>query len=206
MLMDLAKRALPVLLGFYGTRMIVSKIGPMIPGVSALGTLQGPVLAVGSVVGVNFLTQKVGALAKHRTELVLGAALSALDSIFQAFAPASVKALVGMSDYVAVGDYFAVGATPLNDQMTMSDYVAVGGDGVEQELGLEEELGVEEELGSDALLGGVTQGSLLQTIPTQRYLAPVPARSFSRPIPTAGGQYDNPNQLYGGIFNGGFGR
>lgn len=204
-LIDLAKRALPVLFGFYGTRLLVSKIGPMIPGISALGTLQAPVLALAGVVGANFATKKVGALAKYRTELMLGSMFSALDAVIQAFAPASVKQLVGMSDYVAVGDYFAVGATPLNDQMTMSDYIAVGGDGVEQELGLEEELGVEEELGSDALLGGLTQGSLLQQVPAQRFLAPVPARSFTRNVPTAGAGYDNPGQLYGGIFAGRFG-
>lgn len=204
--MDFAKKALPVLAGFYGTRLILNTVGPMIPGVAALGTLQAPALAVGGVVGMHFATQKVGALAKHRNELMIGSMFNALDTVIRAFAPANIKTMIGMSDYVAVGDYFAVGAIPLNDQMTMSDYVAVGSDGVEQELGLEEELGVEEELGSDALLGGVTQGSLLQTVPSQRYLAPVPARSFSRSIPAAGSGYDNPNQLYGGIFNGGFGR
>jgi hypothetical protein len=205
-LIDLAKRALPVLVGFYGTRLIVNKIGPMIPGVSALGTLQGPVLALGGVVGMNVLTKKVGALAKHRNELMMGSMFQALDSLIHAFAPPSVKALVGMSDYVSVGDYFAVGATPLNDQMTMSDYIAVGSDGVEEELGIEEELGVEEELGND-LLGGVAGGAgIMKTVPSQRFLAPIPARSFTRNIPAAGPGYDNPNQLYGGIFNGGFGR
>jgi hypothetical protein len=204
-LIDLAQRALPVLFGFYGTRLLVSKVGPMIPGVSALGALSGPALAIGGVVLVNYATKKVGALAKHRNELVLGSMFSALDTVIQAFAPASVKGLIGMSDYVAVGDYFAVGATPLNDQITMSDYIAVGGDGVEQELGIEEELGVEEELGND-LLGGVSQGALVKTVPSQRFLAPVPARSFTRDIPPAGAGYDNPNQLYAGIFGGGFGR
>lgn len=205
-LIDLAKRAIPVLLGFYGTRFLVNKIGPMIPMVSSLGTLQGPVLAVAGVVGVNLATKKVGALAKHRNELLLGSMFSALDSLIQAFAPASIKQLVGMSDYIAVGDYFAVGGVPpINDQITMSDYIAVGGDGVEQELGLEEELGVEEELGSDALLGGLTQGSLLERVPRQNFLAPVPARSFTRNVPAAGPQYDNPNALYAGIFSGRFG-
>ena len=204
--MDLAKRAVPVLLGLYGTRFLVARIGPMIPGVSALGTLQAPALAVGSVVGLNYLTKKVGALAKHRTELMLGAALSALDALFQSFAPASVKQLVGMSDYVSVGDYVAVGATPLNDRMTLSDYVAVGGDGVEEELGLEEELGVEEELGND-LLGGMPGGAgIMKQVPSMRFMQAIPARSFTQPIPAAGAAYDNPNQLYNGIFNGGFGR
>ncbi len=204
--MDLAKRAVPVLLSFYGTRLLVSRIGPMIPGVASLGTLQGPALAVGSVIGLNYLTTKVGALAKHKTEIMLGATLSALDSLFQAFAPASVKAMIGMSDYVSMSDYVAVGATPLNDRMTMSDYIAVGGDGVEEELGLEEELGVEEELGNDLLGGMPGAASLMKQVPTMRFMQQIPARSFTQPIPAAGTAYDNPNQLYNGIFNGGFGR
>jgi len=205
-LIDLAKRALPVLFGFYGTRLIVSRIGPMIPGVASLGTLAGPVLSVGSVIGMNYFTKKVAFLAKHRTELMLGSMFSAIDIVIQAFAPASVKALVGMSDYVAVGDYFSMGAIPLDDRMTMSDYVAVGGDGVEEELGLEEELGVEEELGNDLLGGMPGAASLMKQVPTQRFMQPIPARSFTRQIPAAGTSYDNPNQLYAGIFNGGFGR
>ena len=205
-LVDLAKRAIPVVFAYYGTRLVVNKLAALIPGVSSLGTLQGPVAAVGGVLLAQQATKRVGFLAKHRNEIMLGSMLNVLDSFIQSFAPASVKALVGMSDYVAVGDYFAVGATPLNDQMTMSDYIAVGGDGVEQELGLEEELGVEEELGSDALLGGLTQGSLLAQVPRQNFLAPVPARSFSRQIPAAGAGYDNPSQLYTGIFNGGLSR
>lgn len=205
MLIDLAKKAVPVLIGLYGTRLIVAKLGPMIPGVSSLGSLSGPVLAVGGVVGVHFLTKKVGALAKYRNELLMGAALSALDTLFQAFAPASVKSMIGMSDYVAMSDYIAVGATPIDDSIAMSDYIAVGSDGVEEELGLEEELGVEEELGND-LLGGVSQGSMLKHVPAQQFLSPVPARSFTKQIPAMTGQYDTAGSLYQGVFGGGFGR
>jgi hypothetical protein len=212
MLIDLAKRALPVLIGLYGTRLLVSKIGPMIPGVSALGTLQGPALAIGAVIGVNFLTQKVSALAKHRNELLLGAALSALDSLISAFAPASVKSMIGvgdimdrgMGDYVQMGEYVGVGATPIDDDIAMSDYIAVGSDGVQEELGLEEELGVEEELGND-LLGGMPGGAgIMKTIPGRQFLQPVPARSFTKQIPAAGGSYDNAGLLYNGVFRGGF--
>ena len=204
--MDLAKKAIPVLVGLYGTRFLVAKIGPMIPGVSALGTFQGPALAVATVLGVNFLTKKVSGLAKHRDGLMLGAALSALDSLISSFAPASVKAMIGvgdsMGDYIQLGEYVGVGATPLDDNIAMSDYIAVGSDGVMQELGLEEELGVEEELGND-LLGGVSQNSLLKTIPSRQFLAPVPARSFTKQIGSAGSGYDNPDGLYQGIFRGG---
>ncbi len=202
-LVDLAKRALPVLAAFYGTRLLVSKIGPMIPGVSSLGTLTSPVLALATVLGVNFGAKKVAALAKHKESLLLGSGIALAESLIQAFAPASIKAMVGMSDYIQMGDYIAVGATPINDSMTLSDYIAVGSDGVEEELGLEEELGVEEELGND-LLGGVTSTGLMARVPTQSFLQPVPARSFTKMIPAAGQAYDNPGQLYGGIFNGGW--
>lgn len=203
MLMDLAKRALPALGGFYLTRVVVAKVGPML---DSLGAIKGPVVAAATVFGLNIATTKVAALAKHRTELMLGAGVSLLDQVITAFAPASVKQMIGLSDYVQMGDYIGIGATPLNDRMTLSDYVAVGGDGVEEELGLEEELGVEEELGND-MLGGVASGaSLLAPVPTKSFVQPIPTRSFTMNIPKATTAYDNPSDLYGGIFNGGFGR
>lgn len=213
--MDLAKRAIPVLLGLYGTRILVSKLGPLIPGVSALGTFQAPALAIATVIGVNYGTKKVTALAKHRNELLMGSALAALDAVFSAFAPANVKAMLGMgdvydrglSDYVAVGDYVAMGGVqPIDDDIAMSDYIAVGNDGVMEELGMgvEEELGVEEDLGNDAI-GGMPGGmGMMKRVPSQQFLAPIPARSFTRQIPTAGPGYDNPGLLYNGIFNRGF--
>ena len=200
-LVDFAKRALPVLGAFYANRLLVSKVGPMLPMVSSLGSLQGPALSVAGLLGWNLATKKVGALAKHRTEILTGAMLQTLDAVIRAFAPASVQSMIGMSDYFAMSDYIATGAIPINDQITMSDYLAVGSDGVQEELGIEEELGVEEELGSD-LLGGVAQSSMLKQVPQQRFLAPVPARSFTRQIPDAGTSYDNPGQLYTGIFAG----
>lgn len=210
MLLDLAKSAIPVLLSLYGARMLVSRVGPMIPGVSALGSLQGPALAVGSVLGAHFATRKIGFLAKHRTAIMTGVTLSALDSLFRAFAPASIQGMLGMGDYVAVsmGDYVAVGATPLREDFTLSDYVGVGGDGVSEELGLEEELGVDQDLGAvaDGYMGGLPGGPrLLAPVPTQAFVQPVPARSFTKQIPQATAAYDNPNQLYGGIFGGKFG-
>lgn len=201
--MGIAKEALPVLLGLYGSRIVVSQFGPMIPGVSNLGALQGPVLAVGTLVGLSFLTGKVSALAKHRNAILLGSALNALDSLISAFAPASLKGMIGTGEYVGVGEYIGVGATPIDDDLALSDYIAVGSDGVEEELGLEEELGVEEELGND-MLGGVTQGSMLKQVPGRQFLAPVPTRSFTRQIPAATSAYDNPGSMYQGIFRGGF--
>jgi hypothetical protein len=209
MLLDLAKQALPVLIGLYGSRLVVSKLGPMIPGVSALGGFAGPALAIGAVVGLNFATKKVGALAKYRNELMLGAGLAALDTLVKAFMPASVQGMIGVGDiydqamlgeYVAVGDYLAVGGTPIDDDIAMSDYIQVG---AEEELGgVQEELGVEEELGND-MLGGVSQSSLMKQVPGRRFLEPVPSRSFTKEIRNAGAGYDNPAALYQGVFRGG---
>jgi hypothetical protein len=210
MLVDLAKQALPVLAGLYGAKFIANKLGPLVPGVSSLGTFARPALAVGIVLGLNFATKKVGALAKHRTGLMLGAGLAALDSLVSAFAPASVKTMLGVGDiydqamgeYVAVGDYVQMGAEPIDDDIAMSDYIQVG---AEEELGAAEEelgMGVEEELGND-LLGGVSQSSLMKIVPQRKFLEPVPARSFTKNIRNAGQGYDNPGSLYQGIFMGG---
>jgi hypothetical protein len=203
MLIDLAKQAIPVLIGFYGAKVVASRLLTRLPFVASI-PFQGPVLAIGTVLGVNYATKKVGALAKHRSALLLGSAAAAVDTLIQAFAPASIKSLIGMGDmgdYLAVGDYAQMGGGPIDDDIAMSDYIAVGG--VEEELGVDEELGIEEELGND-LLGGVSQGSLLKQVPGRQFLAPVPSRSFTKQVPAAGGGYDNPGQLYAGIFGGGF--
>lgn len=210
MLVDLAKQAAPVLIGLYGARLLVNRVLPMVPGVDMIPAgVRGPALAVGTVLVVNFATKKVAALAKYRAPLMLGAGLAALDSFIQAFAPASVKGMIGvgdayssMGDYVQMGEYMSVDGTPIDDDIAMSDYIAVGSDGVEEELGAFEELGALEELGDDNLLGGVQQSSMLRQIPAKQFLEPVPARSFTRQIPGAGAQYDNPGRLYQGIFAG----
>jgi hypothetical protein len=207
-IVDFAKQAIPVALGFLASRIIVGTVGPMLP-VSSLGSLQNPVMSLAALVATHFATKKVGALAKHRSELMIGSTLNLLGSAFSAFAPASVKSLVGMSDYVQMGDYVAVGgAPPLHERFTLSDYVAVGSDGVQEELGLEEELGVEEELGN-VLLGGmpgpVSGGGLMKQVPSQAFIQPVPARSFTKQIPAAGTTYDAASDVYSGIFGGRFG-
>lgn len=218
MLIDLVKRAIPVLASIYGTRFVINKIGPHIPMINRLGAFQGPVLATLAAVGAHYATKKVGKLAKYRTEIMLGTGLNLLDVVVKTFAPASVKSMLGigdiydqaMGDYLSVGgmgDYLSVGGTPIDDDIAMSDYIAVGSDGVEEELGfgVEEELGfgVEEELGND-LLGGVSQGAMVRQVPTRGFLEPVPARSFTRNIPAASAQLDNPGSLFQGVFRGGF--
>jgi hypothetical protein len=208
MFLDLVKQVVPVALGFIGANVVSGRFLPMLPGVSALGSLQAPVLSGATVWLANYGTRKVALLAKHRSEIMVGVGLSFVKTLFAAFAPASVQQMLGMGDYVQMGDYVAVGATPLDDNMTLSDYIAVGGDGLEEELGIDQDLGAVEEALGDARLGGLpgpTNGGLLKPVPSQAFLAPVPARSFTKPIPAAGTNYDNPNQLYAGIFGGGFG-
>ncbi len=205
-LMALLKEALPVVGGFYASRLLVGMVGPMIPGVSALGTLSAPVLSAAAVIGGNWAAKRFA--PAHRSSINMGTAVQLIDSVVRAFAPASVKTMIGMSDYVQMGDYVAVGAVPpLRENFTLSDYIAVGGDGVEQELGLEEELGVEEELGAtDGYMGGLPGGArLLAPVPTQSFVTPIPARSFTKMIPAAGTSYDAQSDLYGGIFGGRFG-
>jgi hypothetical protein len=204
------KRVIPVGVSFLANRIVVNKFGPMLPVVSSLGTLQGPVLSVASLLLTNFVTKKVSALSKYREQAMMGAGFQALASIWTAFAPASIQSAVG--EYVNMGDYVAIGAAPpLNERITMSDYVAVGADGVEQDLGMgaEEELGVDEELGN-VLLGGLpgpvsgSQG-MLKPVPSQQFISPIPARSFTKAIPGVTNAYDNSADLYAGIFGGKFG-
>lgn len=130
-----------------------------------------------------------------------------------------------LSDYVSVDDYMSVGnAPPIEDQIALADYVSVGDDldaeGLEQELGsveqdlgmleqelgsdLYQELGVEADLGSDFAdrrLGGVRRSAMRGPIGHKRALAPVPNRSFTRPVRS----FDKPTALYTGVFSGGFG-
>jgi hypothetical protein len=225
MFVDVLKQALPVVISFYGARAVANfvpqlpVVGPMIGG---LGTLAKPVGAGVVILAAHFGTKKVGFLAKHRSAIMLGAGIALLDSLFEAFAPASVKSLVGvgdiydraLSDYVAVSDYVSVDGTPLDDNIALSDYVSV--DGYEEELGamgaMEEELGLEEELGASAPmdsinngnLGGVHRGSMLAPVGARNFLGPVPGRSWTKPVAHAGAGYDNPGVLYNGVFRGGF--
>jgi len=203
MIVDIAKQAVPVLLGLYGTKILISKFGGMIPGVSSLGAFTQPALSIGALFLIKFLAKHVGAVAKYQTPLMLGAGMSALDGIIKAIVPSTALASAGLSDYIAVGDYVAVGAMPIDDNIAMSDYIAVGSDGVQEELGLEEELGVEEELGND-MLGGVSSGTMLKQVPGRQFLEPVPARSFTKQIGNAGSSFDQSDALYAGIFRGGY--
>lgn len=217
MLLDLIKRALPVLGGYYGTKLMINKLGPMIPGVSSLGSFSGPVLSAGAVLGLNWATNKFSFARKYRSEIMLGAGLNLLDSLITAFAPASIKSMIGMSDYVAVGEYVNAMGEYLDDDIAMNNYIAVGASeelGVDEALGLEEELGVDEALGDaqpaawdyGGLPGGIAGSpGFSKQVPGQAFNRRVPQRSFQRPVPNASSEFDNPGQLYVGSFSGGFG-
>lgn len=202
-LIDLAKQAVPVLVGYFGAQIIANYVGPMLPGVSALGSLQAPVVALGTVVLLNWASGKSAKLAAHKGPLLLGSMMAAINTTIAAFAPASVTSMLGMgdvydralSDYVAVGDYVQMGG--------MGDYVAVGD--VSQELGIEEELGIDQELGNDlggGPSGGVTNSLALQQVPQIAAAAPVASMSYTQAIPSANSQMDSDAQLYTGMFAG----
>lgn len=212
-LLALAKQAAPVLIGMWGARALSTRVFVRIPGVDRLGVLTEPVLAIGAVVVTNFATKKVRFLAKYRSELLLGTGLNLVNSLISAFAPASVKAAIGVGDIYdrALGEYIHAGAgAPAEDPafamgeyVQMGEYVAVGD--VQEELGVDEELGgVEEELGDEGSWGeGVSRGSMLKQVPQSQMLAPVPTRSYTMAVPPATQAYDNPAELYQGIFSGG---
>lgn len=212
-IMDTLKAAASVAIPLYAARAVSFGIAGRIPGLNRVPSqFQGTVMAFLLGVAGHFATKKIGRLAKYRGHIMLGLGLNFLDNVLSAVAPASIKTRIGLGDVYAdgLGDYVEVGAQPIDDDMTLSDYVEVGDYievGAEEELGatVEEELGLEEELGADAYLGGVQQSSMLAPIARTSALQSVPARSFTRQVPRAGAGYDNPRQLYGGVFAGGFG-
>ena len=200
-LMSLVRAAVPVAASLYVTRIVVAKVGPMVPGADKLGAFAKPVVAAAVCAGAHFATKK-GPLAKWRGPIMLGTGINLIDALVSAFAPADVKSMFGLGDsglydralseYVSTGEYVEMAG--------LSDYVTV--DGVEEELGaVQEELGVEEDLG-DPRLGGVSTG-MLKALPAMRSTATIPARSFTREVPAMDSSYDNAS-VYAGIFRGGF--
>jgi len=214
--MAMVKQIVPIAIGLYGGRAASSKLATAnIPGLNSIDAKYRGVAMSGVVlVGAHFLTKFIKPLQKWRGGVLIGAGINVLDQTLMAFMPdGDAKKLMGLgdiydralNDYVNVSDYLQVGATPIDDDITLRDYVSVGA--LQEELGVEEELGLEEELGGAldrAYLGGVSQGSLMKRVPTQPLLAPVPDRSFTKDVRHAGPGYDNSDVLYGGIFGGGF--
>lgn len=213
--MALVKRALPVVAAMIGGKVLIKQLGSRIPGLDKLGTFQGPAMAVGLLFLGNMATNKVAMLRKYHDPIMLGLGINLLTEVIAAFAPANVKAMMGLgdgiydralSDYVSTGDYLTTGdMIPIDDDIALSDYVTTGG--IEEELGLSEELGISEELGAisaGTVTGGVSQTAMMKQIPSQSFMEEVPARSFTKGISRAGEGFDNPGALYAGIFRGGF--
>lgn len=220
-IVDMIKAAVAVAIPLYGARAVSFSLASKIPGLNSIPSkYQGTALAALLALAGHFATKKIGKLAKWRGPIMLGLGLNFLDNAVSALAPTSVRSRIGLSgDLYAdgFGDYISVGAQPIDDNMTLSDYVSVNDYvevGAEQELGasVEEELGLEQELGAEvpsttgaAYLGGVQQGAMLSPVASISALQTVPARSFTEAVPRAGAGYDNPRNLYGGVFSGGFG-
>lgn len=178
--------------------------------------------------GLNLIDTLLSALAPPSLKSMFGLAGADEDIYGPALAD-----YVAMDDYVALegappienhltlSDYVAVGDAGFDPDM----------EGLESELGgLEQDLGsVEEDLGDDVYedlgdtdvsqdlgggfmdfahrkIGGVRRSMLRAPIRRKRARAPVPKRQFRRPIPKVSHAFDEPDQLYTGIFAGGFGR
>lgn len=118
MIVDVLKQALPVGAGFYLSRIAAGNVG-QVPGLGKLlkqiGKAAGPVVSLGVVVGLNFLTKKVNVLGKYRTGLMVGAGLAALDSIVKATPVAGMLGVGGvydeaLSEYVPEADYITTDA------------------------------------------------------------------------------------------------
>lgn len=204
-LMGLVMKAAPVAASLYGARLLSGRVVDKIPGLDQIPErARGPVLAGGLALLGHILTRRVKFLSGHREGIMVGLGINFLDKLVKALSP-DLAAQFGVSEYVAVD---GLGwAPPIDDQITMGEYVAVGDYeqdlGVEQDLGAEEDLGMfETELGSfdDRKLGGVTRGQMTAPVGSMKYLAPVPPRSFTAPVPGFGHQFDEPKDLQVGMF------
>jgi len=201
------KAALPIAISLYASRVISRKLLPRVPGLSGLGTHAAPVGAGLLLVLGHFATKKVGKLKKHRGSIMIGLGLNAVDVILNTYAPASVKAMVGLGDSYdalqqATGEFVETG-----EYLEQGDYISVG---AEEELGIEAEMGMLEAemgMGEDNIGTGIgTQSpSMWSRVASQAMVAPVQARSFTRKVRGVGPDYDsNMAGLYQGIFAGGF--
>jgi hypothetical protein len=224
---------LPIGVALYGGRALTgfaSNYATMIPA-----SFRSPAVATSLALLGHIATKPGGplrAMTKYRTPIMIGLGLNILRSL-ESLLPANVRAMIGLGasddiygpalgEYVSLSDYLSVGATPIDDTMTMSDYIAV--DGFEQDLfvqmdlGLEQDLGAMQELGTscppqlppradfaDRNLGGVTRSAMRAPVAKYPYLAPVPAHSFTGPVRGFDPQtFDAHANLYRGIFSGGY--
>ncbi len=204
--MGLLKQVAPIAASLYGARLLSGKIGDKIPGLDAIPEqFRGAALAGLLAVGGHFATTKVGALRKWREGIMIGLGINLVDKVLKAISP-DAAAMFGVSEYIAVG-----AAPPIDDNLTLSEYVAVGEYeqdlGAEQDLGFEQEMGLEQDLGdfTDRNLGGLSRSAMVAPVQSMKFLAPVPARSFTSAVPGVGPGFDEHGKLYTGIFAGGWG-
>jgi len=227
------KHVIPVAGSLYVARLISGKLAGKIPGFDRIpAQFRSPALAALLFGAGHFATKKVRPLQKHRLGIMTGLGINLIDKVLGAFAPTDVKEMFGISsynddiygaaleDYVTVDDYIGVGATPIDDDITLAEYVGISDyeedlGAMYQDLGMEQDLGaMYQDLGNNALppgggfanrhLGGVHRNQMLAPVPHQRYRAPVPARSFTKPVPDFTADFDKPDKLYTGIFDGGY--
>jgi hypothetical protein len=148
-MLDAMKKVLPIAATFYGSKFVASKVGTLGPVANVLGKLpmggklNGPILSGVVLAGVHYGTKK-GALSKQRGPMMLGAAFALVDSLFAAFAPASVAGMFGvqavgeyfpMSEYVAQSDYVPMSDYSSTDQAPRALHEVWGVHGIEGELG-----------------------------------------------------------------------
>lgn len=154
--------ALPVAAGYVGTRLLITKVGGMIPGVGSLGSHAAPVLSAVGLFAAHFATGKVAALGKHRTGIMLGASLNLVQSLWDTYVPSSIKGMLGMGDVYEQ-------ALAADFQEDMADYVETG-DYVE--VGDYVEMGAEEDLAG--MVGPVGKAKMLGPVPHKASVAQVP--------------------------------
>lgn len=124
-MMSAMKQVLPIAGSFYVSKLLSKKLSelPMVSNITSKlpMNLGRPVLSGVILAAAHYGTKK-GALAKHRTGLMLGTALAFVDSIIATFAPADVKAMMGVGEYVSMSEYVST-----NEYVSSGDYVSMSG-------------------------------------------------------------------------------
>ena len=196
-----------MLAAMIGGKLLVKQVAARIPGVDKLGNFQGTVMSVGMLFLGGFATKKVKALGKYQDQIMLGLGLNLLTEVIGAFAPASVKAMIGMGDlYSAMGEYVTTGEflttgeyAPIDDDIALSDYITTGA--IESELGIESDLGM---VDAHTVGGGVSANAMLKPVRHQSFIKNVPGRSFTKEVPSWNDDTNSPDAIYTGIFRGGY--
>lgn len=124
-MMSAVKQVLPIAGSFYVSKLLSKKLSEL-PMVSNLTSklpmnLGRPVLS-GAIMAATHYGTKKGALAKHRTGLMLGTALAFVDSLIATFAPSDVKAMMGVGEYVSMNGYVST-----SEYVSAGEYVSMSG-------------------------------------------------------------------------------